>query len=124
MLGGVMNKIIVSFAVLAALLAVTILQGCATTALTQCATPTLSPSGGSGPGGDRITVKITTATVGAYLRWTDDGSIPTPSHGTEIQAASGDAITVYGRTLRAIAYKAGLTDSPIAVGKYVAQPSH
>jgi hypothetical protein len=124
MLGGVMKKIILSFDVLAAIIAVTILQACASTAVTpatQCATPTLTPPSASGPAGTAVTVTITTTTTGAYLRYTLDGSTPTggPSgHGKQITAASGNVVVVFGRTLKAIAYKAGLTDSSIAVGNY------
>jgi hypothetical protein len=110
-----------SFAVLAAIIGVTILQACATTTTTtQCAKPTLSPAGG-GPASS-VTVTIKTATTGAYLRYTLDGSTPTSSHGTLIPAASGTAsfhIWPPGKTLKAMAYKAGWTNSLIAVGNYV-----
>jgi hypothetical protein len=111
-----------SFAVLAAIIVVTILQACATTnTTTQCAKPTLTPAGYSGPL-HSVTVTIKTATTGAYLRYTLDGSTPTSSHGTLIAAASGKASFSFdarGRTLKAIAYKAGWTTSLIAVGNYV-----
>jgi hypothetical protein len=111
-----------SFALLVAIIAVTVLQGCATTTTTtQCAKPTLTPSGYSGPL-NSVTVTIKTATTGAYLRYTLDGSTPTSSHGTLIPAVSGHAsfhIFPPGKTLKAIAYKAGWTTSLIAVGNYV-----
>ena len=117
-----MKTTIFSFAVLAAIIAVTILQGCAaTTTTTQCAKPTLTPPGYSGTLRS-VTVTIKTATTGAYLRYTLDGSTPTSSHGTRIAAASGKAsfgFDARGRTLKAIAYKAGWTTSLIAVGNYV-----
>ena len=117
-----MKTTIFSFAVLAAIIAVTILQACAaTTTTTQCAKPTLTPAGYSGPL-HSVTVTIKTATTGAYLRYTLDGSTPTSSHGTRIAAASGKAsfgFDARGRTLKAIAYKAGWTTSLIAVGNYV-----
>jgi hypothetical protein len=124
-MGGVMKKITLSFDVLAAIIAVTILQACANVAgLTQCATPKLDPPGGSGPAGSSISVRISTATVGAKLRFTTDGSKPTSTHGTLIAAESGSAPIpcVFGRTLKlqAIAFKPGLTDSAIAVGNYTA----
>ena len=108
--------------VLAGIIAVTILQACATTTTTtQCAKPTLSPSGLSGPV-HSVTVTIATATTGAYLRYTLDGSTPTggPSgHGTKILASSGKVTFSIGhKTLKAIAYKAGWTTSLIAVGNY------
>jgi Chitobiase/beta-hexosaminidase C-terminal domain len=119
-----MKTTIFSFEVLAVIIAVTILQACAaTTTTTQCAKPTLTPPGVSAPV-HSVTVRIATATTGANLRYTLDGSTPTggPSgHGTRIAAASG-SVRVYfgvkGTTLKAIAYKAGWTTSLIAVGEY------
>jgi Fn3 associated len=102
----------------------TILHACVGTAGTQCAKPTLIPSDAI-HATTSVTVKITTATAGAYLRYTLDGSIPTsgPSgNGTQIAAANGKVTFTVGpreKTLRAIAYKAGLIDSSIAVGTYV-----
>jgi hypothetical protein len=91
--------------------------------MAQCAKPTLTPPGASGPV-HNVTVTITTATTGAYLRYTLDGSTPTggPSgHGTQIAKASGKVgvpTSPGGRTLKAIAYKAGWVDSSIAAGTY------
>jgi hypothetical protein len=119
-----MKKITLSFDMLAAIIAVTILQACANTAgLTQCATPTLTPPSGSGPAGSTITVTIATSTIGAYLCYTRDGTTPTDGsspHGTVIKAQSGPVPVVFGRTLKlqAIAFKPGLTDSAIGVGNY------
>jgi hypothetical protein len=61
------------------------------------------------------------------LRYTLDGSTPTggPSgNGTQIEAASGKielSLRTQEKTLKAIAYKAGLADSPVAEGTYVYQ---
>jgi hypothetical protein len=125
-----MKKIALSFAALAAIIAVVILQSCATPAgLTQCAKPTLTPPGGSGPAGSSIRVTIATKTPGAHLRYTIDGSTPSGSsgnNGTLIQAQQGSVPIpcVFGRTLQlqVIAFKPGLTDSDIAVGYYTASP--
>jgi hypothetical protein len=67
--------------------------------------------------------------IGAYLRHTLDGSTPTDGssgNGTQIEAARGTVEVTFGvgpngTTLKAIAYKAGLADSPVAVGNYVYQ---
>ena len=120
-----MKKTTLSFEVLAAIIAVAVLQACTTTtAKSQCAKPTLDPSSGSGHAGSTIRVTIATATLGAKLRYTTDGSTPTGGHGTLIAAQSGSAPVpcVFGRTLKlqAIAFKPGLTDSAIAVGYYTA----
>ena len=87
--------------------AVMILLACVKKEDTQCAKPKLTPASASGHAGDQITVKIETSTLGASLSWTDDGSQPTPTNGHIITAPKGDAITVYGRTLRAMAFKTG-----------------
>ena len=120
MLHGVMKKIPLSFAVLAAIIAVTISQAGAST---QCAKPTLTPPAAS-VGVKSVTVTIATATAGAYLRYTLDGSTPTggsSGHGTLIAAASGKVSFTIGwreKTLKAIAYKPGLADSEIAEANY------
>jgi hypothetical protein len=120
-----MKNIRLSFNVLAAIVALTILQACANKAggLMQCKTPTLDPQAATAP----VRVTITTETQGAYLRYTLDGSIPTcgsSGHGTTIPGQTGTVWvptpTVFGRTLNAIACKAGLSDSPIASGYYTA----
>jgi len=126
-----MEKITLSFAALAAIIGMTIPQGCVGTAGTagaQCAKPTLTPSDASNAM-TSITVKIATATQGAYLRYTLDGSIPTggsSGNGTQIPATRGEITVTFGlgpkgTTLKAVAYKEGLADSPVAVGSYVYQ---
>jgi Chitobiase/beta-hexosaminidase C-terminal domain len=122
-----MEKVTPSLAALAAIIAMTIPQACVNTkgmAGTQCAKPTLTPSDASGKI-TSVSVTIATATAGAYLRYTLDGSTPTgrsSGNGTQIAAASGKVSFSFGpkgKTLKAIAYKAGLADSLIAVGNYV-----
>jgi hypothetical protein len=102
--------------------ALTILSACEKKeALTQCATPTLAPPSGFGHNGDQIQVTIETITSGASLSWTDDGTPPTPTGPHIITGPKGDAITVFGRTLRAMAFKTGLSNSNIVIGRYVGQ---
>ena len=103
--------------------ALTILSSCEKrAALMQCATPTLTPSSGSGTAGDPLKVIIETTTPGAYLSWTDNpGCPPSPTTGNIIQATKGVAPTVFGRTLKAMAFKTGSTDSPTVQGTYVGQ---
>jgi Chitobiase/beta-hexosaminidase C-terminal domain len=101
--------------------ALTILLACSKMALTQCATPTLDPPSKTGPAGQDIKVTIETKTLGASLSWTDDGTPPTPTGPHIITAPKGDAITVFGRTLRAMAFKTGLSNSNVVTGTYVAQ---
>src|SRR5919109_5002806 len=126
-----MEKTMLWFAALAAIIVIMIPQGCVGTsgaARTQCAKPTLTPSDASNAI-TSVTVKIATATQGAYLRCTLDGSTPTggsSGNGAEITASSGTVFVEFGlglkgKTLKAIAYKAGLADSPVAVGNYIYQ---
>lgn len=123
-----MEKISLSFGTLAAIIAMTACAGTARTAATQCAKPTLTPPDAS-HAVTSVTVAIRTATAGAYLRYTLDGSTPTggsSGNGTEITASSGTVSVEFGlgpsgTALKAIAYKDGLADSPIAVGNYVYQ---
>jgi len=119
-----MEKITLSSAALAAIIAMTIPQACVGTAGTQCAKPTLTPSDAT-HSTTSVTVRIATKTAGAYLRYTLDGSTPTggsSGNGTQIAAASGKVSFTVGpreKTLKAIAYKPGLADSSIAEGTYV-----
>src|SRR4029453_1806685 len=103
--------------------ALTILSACEKKeALTQCATPTLIPSSKTGPAGQDIKVTIETKTLGASLSWADDPTQPPTPTGPHIIAASkGDALTVFGRTLRAMAFKTGLSNSNTVTGTYAGQ---
>lgn len=82
---------------------------------TKCATPAMSPAGFTAPGRSTDVITISTATAGAQIRYTKDGSTPTSSHGTLIAGTSGTA-TVAGNTntqLQAIAFKSGLVNSDV-----------
>jgi hypothetical protein len=109
--------------IICASVALTILSSCEKkAALTQCATPTLTPSSGSGPAGQPLKVTIQTTTTGAQLSWTDvPGCDPSPTTGYIIQASNGVAPTVFGRTLKAMAFKPGFDNSGIVTGTYVGQ---
>jgi hypothetical protein len=85
----------------------------------KCATPTLIPSSGTGNATQTITVTIETTTPGAYLSWSDvPGCDPSPTTGFIIKDTKGQVITVFGRTLKAMAFKSGLTNSDTATGTY------
>ena len=108
-----MEKTILSFAALTASIIMTILQGCVGTAgkaVTQCAKPTLIPSDATSAT-LYVTVRITTRTEGAYLRYTLDGSTPTggpAGNGTQIGASSGKIEFTVGpreKTLKAMRTK-------------------
>jgi hypothetical protein len=112
-----MKKITLSFQVIAAIIAVTILQVCAGTAAAgTCVKPTLSPQ--TTPTGSPVSVLIATTTTGAWLVYTlNDSEV-----GVLIKRQSATVtITVpTGRTtkLSAIAIKSGSNDSPPATGNY------
>ena len=137
-----MKKITLSFELRTAIIAVTILQACATTSTpTQCAQPTVTgPLGVSRavynnwpqphpPCLFGFWVTIATTTYGTRLRYTTDGTTPTggrSGNGILIPARSGPAPIIFplnGKTtLKAIAYKPGPNrndDSPIAVVYYI-----
>lgn len=60
-------------------------------------------------------VTITSATSGASIRYTTDGSEPTPGTGTLYSAPVEISATT---TLKAIAYKAGIADSDVTTGVF------
>lgn len=61
------------------------------------------------------TVTIVTSTPGATIRYTTDGSAPSPTVGT---VYSGPVTLTTSTNLRAIAYKSGLAASPVTQGTY------
>ncbi|MGA3008473.1 MAG: choice-of-anchor tandem repeat GloVer-containing protein [Opitutaceae bacterium] len=79
----------------------------------QAAAPTFSPAPGTYSGAQ--SVKISTSTSGATIRYTTDGSIPTEATGT---VYSGSVKISKTATLKALAYKTGLTDSAATSGTY------
>lgn len=78
------------------------------------AAPSFSPGGGTY--GSSQSVTITSATSGASIRYTTDGSTPTSSSGTVYSSAVSIASNT---TLKAIAYKSGLNDSSVTSATYI-----
>ncbi len=64
---------------------------------------------------DAQDVAIATATANATIRWTTDGSTPTEAAGTVYTAPVRLAASA---TLKAVAYRAGWTTSPVTSGDY------
>ncbi|MBN1670100.1 MAG: fibronectin type III domain-containing protein, partial [Kiritimatiellae bacterium] len=65
-----------------------------------------------------ISVKISSATSGATIRYTTDGSKPTPSYGTVL--ANGGSVSISRTTcLRACAYQSGMTQSQVQTQTYI-----
>ena len=79
----------------------------------QVATPTFAPPAGAY--GSAQSVTISTATAGASIRYTTDGSIPSSTVGNMY---SGPVAVSSNLTLKAIAYKSGMTDSAVASAAY------
>lgn len=80
--------------------------------LAQVAEPTFSPGAGTYSSGQTVTINCSTA--GATIRYTTDGSTPSQSNGT-----IGSSVTINSScTLKAIAYKSGMSDSPVLSGDY------
>ncbi|HXB02541.1 MAG TPA: choice-of-anchor tandem repeat GloVer-containing protein [Opitutaceae bacterium] len=86
----------------------------------QVATPNFSPAAGVYANAQSVT--ITSATSGASIVYTTDGSIPTVSGGTVTHGAlySGP-ITVGDTTLSAIAFANGYSNSAMAISGYTLQ---
>ena len=89
---------------------------------TTCVPPVFSPSGTSGgsnpPAPQQVTLSTTTS--GAKISYTQNGSTPTPTNGTIINATSGTTYIGLNAivTLKAIAFKTGNYDSPMTTGYY------
>ncbi len=80
-----------------------------TGAANSVATPVITPA--TGTYASAQTVTITDGTAGAAIRYTTNGSNPTATTGT---VYSGPFTVSATTTVKAIAYKAGMTDSAIA----------
>jgi hypothetical protein len=78
------------------------------------AAPTFNPAGGTYTSAQQVT--LATSTSGASIRYTTDGSTPTETSGT---LYTGAAIPVgNSETIRALAYKGGMTDSAVSSATY------
>jgi poly(beta-D-mannuronate) lyase len=75
--------------------------------------PTFSPAAGAYTSAQTVTISTTTS--GATIRYTTDGSIPTETTGT---LYAGPISISSSMTLKAVAYEAGFTDSPVTSGTY------
>ncbi len=86
----------------------------------QVADPIFSPGGGAYS--STQIVAITSATSGASIRYTTDGSTPSETAGT---LYSGTAVNVTANTtINAIAFKSGLTDSGVVSATYTISSSN
>jgi uncharacterized repeat protein (TIGR03803 family) len=84
--------------------------------LPPAATPTFSPSAGTYTSAQNVT--ITSATSGASIAYTTDGSTPTETHGTLL--SNGGSVSVSANTtLNAMAFASNYTDSSAATANYI-----
>ena len=79
----------------------------------KAAAPVFSPAAGTYTATQNIT--ITSATAGAVIKYTSDGSAPSQSAGT---VYSAPVVVVQNTILRAIALKTGMADSDISQAAY------
>ena len=84
---------------------------------TAVAAPMFNP--GAGTYSSILDVTITTTTSGATIRYTTDGSTPTTASGTVYAAPVHIADSM---TLKAVAYKSGLTTSSVVTAEYTIAP--
>ncbi len=84
----------------------------------QVVAPAFSPGGGSYSSTQSVT--ITSATSGASIRYTTNGSTPTATSGTLYNSPVSVASSL---TLKAIAYKSGLSDSAVTTAAYTVLPA-
>ena len=80
--------------------------------LPAVATPAFSPAAGTYPGAQTVT--ITSATAGAAIYYTTNGTAPT----TASTAYTGPFLLSASATVKAIAVKTGMTDSAVATAIY------
>jgi uncharacterized repeat protein (TIGR03803 family) len=85
----------------------------------QVVAPVFFPGAGAYASGNVQNVAIVSATPGASIRYTTDGSMPTETSGTPY---AGPVPISMATTLKAIAYESGLTDSPVTSGSYTFLP--
>ncbi len=82
---------------------------------TKVETPIISPETGSFPAGTLIT--ITTATAGAVIKYTTDGTTPSKDAGSTYTAP----IALASDKIKAMAFKEDLEDSEVSIGNYAVQ---
>lgn len=84
---------------------------------TKAIKPVISPAAGTYT--SRMTVSIADATPGAQIYYTTDGTVPTSSTGTPY---AGPFVLNNSATVKAIAAKAGLSDSNVASSAFTVLP--
>ena len=85
--------------------------------IAKVATPTFNPSGGLFCK-HLVSVRISSTTSGASIRYTTDGSTPTSTHGTLVANSGSVTLSLGHKTLQAIAFKSGMTNSAVCSNSY------
>jgi uncharacterized repeat protein (TIGR03803 family) len=85
-------------------------------AVSQVAAPVFSPAVGTYTSAPYVV--ITSASTGASIRFTTDGSTPTETNGTLYLPYSAGLNISHSVTLMAMAYENGFSDSPVTSGAY------
>jgi lysophospholipase L1-like esterase len=84
-----------------------------TSSSSPVAAPTFTPGGGTYSSTQSVSIASTTS--GATIRYTVDGSTPSETNGT---IYTGPVVISSNTTLKAIAYKSGMTDSTVTSATY------
>ena len=85
------------------------------------ATPVITPGSAIYPAAQNISVSISTVTSGATIRYTTDGSDPTPTSTVYTGPVTVNVNTTGAVTVKAKGYKTGMAGSDIAVAAYAVQ---
>lgn len=85
---------------------------------TPVAKAEFSPGGADSKSGETTPVTLTSATPGAWFRYTLDGTTPTRTRG---YVYCGVVSVRPGMTVQAIAFKSGMADSPVAAASFPAK---
>jgi len=85
--------------------------------LAPVADPQFSPAAGTYSG--EQTINLTTATKNANIKYTLDGTDPSPSNGIVYKKS---LVITESTTIKAYAYKSGLPDSQIVTAEYIINP--
>jgi hypothetical protein len=87
------------------------------TFMLKVATPVITPNGGTYAGS--VPVSLNTTTTGVTIRYTMNGSTPTASFGT---VYTGTFTLSSNATVKAIAYRSGMTNSSVASASFTISP--
>ena len=85
---------------------------------TPCAAPTFSPDGGKFTTAQSVSISTTTEGASIYYTMTTDGTEPAAPTESDTKYTTPISVTVSGTQIKAKAFKAGMTASPVASATY------